>query len=61
MVDDIESAIRYRNYAEELRIMASDFVTPENRETLRKLANNFEQIAASYEAIDSSKRLAGLR
>jgi len=33
MDDDLNLALRYRNYAEELRVIASDKATPEIRQS----------------------------
>ena len=58
---EIDNAIRCRNYAEELRIIAFDRATPENREALMRIADDYDRIADSYEGIDRAKRLAGRR
>jgi len=58
---DIEAALLFRNYAEELRIIAADRATPENREALMKIALDYDQAAASIEAIERSKKVLGLR
>ena len=60
MSNEMETAIRCRNYAEELRIMAGDKATAENREMLLKVARDYDRIADSYEAIEKSKRAAWL-
>ena len=61
MAYDIEAALVFRNYAEELRIIAADRATPENREALMKIALDYDQAAASIEAIERSKKVLGLR
>jgi len=61
MAYDIEAALLFRNYAEELRIIAADRATPENREALMKIALDYDQAAASIEAIERSKKVLGLR
>jgi hypothetical protein len=61
MDDDLNLALRYRNYAEELRVIASDKATPEIRQSLLSAAKSYDQVASSIEAIQKSKRAAGLR
>jgi len=56
----IEAALRCRNYAEELRIIAADKATPENREALLRIADDYDQMANSFESLDRAKRLSGL-
>jgi len=57
---DFEAAIRCRNYAEELRIIAADKSSPENRDVLLKVADDYDRLASAYEAIDRSKKAKGL-
>ena len=61
MNGELDEALRLRNHAEELRIIAADRATPENRETLAKLAADYDRAAAAFEAIYRSKRNLGLR
>jgi hypothetical protein len=56
----IETALRFRNYAEELRVIAADKTTTENRETLLRVAADYERIADSFDAIIRSKNALGL-
>lgn len=56
----IETALRFRNYAEELRVIAADKTTTENRETLLRVAADYERIADSFDAIIKSKNALGL-
>jgi hypothetical protein len=56
----IDDALRCRNYAEELRLIASDKTTAESREALLKVANDYDRMASSFEAIDRNKRAGGL-
>ena len=60
MSGEFDSALRCRNYAEELRLIAADRTTTENRETLLKVAEDYDRIARSFESIDRSKRVQGL-
>jgi hypothetical protein len=60
MGNAFDSALRCRNYAEELRIIAADRASAENRKTLLTIADDYDRIAMSYEAIDKSKRAKGL-
>lgn len=60
MGGEFDSALRYRNYAEELRIIAADKTSAENREMLLKVASDYDRIARSFESIDRSKRVQGL-
>ena len=55
-----EYALRYRNYAEELRLIASDKSVPETRASLLKVANDYDRLASACEAVDKSKRTSGL-
>jgi predicted kinase len=59
MSQDLERALRFRNYAEELRIIAAEKSTPENRRVLRKIADDYDQMAQSFEAVDRSKNGLG--
>jgi hypothetical protein len=56
MCGESESAILCRNYAEELRIIAADWSSADNRKTLLSVAEDYDRIADTYEAIDKSKR-----
>jgi hypothetical protein len=60
MVDDLDTAIRCRNYAEELRLIAADKTTTENRETLLRIADDYDRLATSFEHIVKSKQTSGL-
>ena len=61
MSREIDEALRLRNYAEQLRIIAADRATPENRDALLRVARDYDQAAASFEAIDRHKKAMGLR
>ena len=56
----LERAIRFRNYAEELRIIAADKTVVENQEALLKAASDYEQWAEKLEAISTAKKAQGL-
>ena len=43
------SALRYRNYAEELRVMAADRMSAKDRDSLLGVAAHFDHMAASLE------------
>lgn len=55
-----DRALRFRNYAEELRIIAGDDTTSENRQMLLKLINSYEQLARQLEAVSNAKKKQGL-
>ena len=57
--NELETAKRYRQRAEELRIIAVDDRTRENREALEKIARDYDKMADTMEAIDRTNR--GLR
>ena len=56
--NDIERALRYRNYAEELRLIAAEGATPAGREALHMVAKEYDQMASSVDAIARSKDAA---
>jgi hypothetical protein len=58
MVSDVDRLIRYRNYAEELRIIAGDRTTPHNHEALLRIAEDYDRLANSVEAVIKSKDAA---
>jgi hypothetical protein len=49
----------YRNRAETLRLAATDARSPDNRETLRMLAADFDELANEVEAEDLGDRADG--
>jgi hypothetical protein len=57
----VHAAIRCRNYAEELRIMAADRSTNENRASLLRVAIDYDRMATSFEAIDKAKLTLAMR
>ncbi len=54
---ELDTAKRYRLHGEELRAMATDKSTPEIRQSLLGLAVDYEKMASSMEAIDTTNRL----
>jgi hypothetical protein len=61
MACDLETALVFPNYAEELRLIAADRATPENRDALMKIALDYDKAAELLEAIARSKKALGLR
>ena len=57
----VHAAIRCRNYAEELRIMAADRSTNENRSALLRVAIDYDRMATSFETMDKTKKTLALR
>jgi len=55
MNDRLRTAKRYREYAEELRVIAADKHVPENRDALLKIAEDYEQMAASLDAVNEPR------
>jgi hypothetical protein len=51
MTNEITRAMRCRNYAEELRIIAADKLIPENNQKLLRIAASYEEMAKALEAI----------
>jgi hypothetical protein len=58
MSERLKTAKRYREYAEELRVIAADKHVPENRAALLKIAEDYDRMAASLEAIQGEWRMA---
>jgi hypothetical protein len=56
MSEELEAARRYRLQAEELRVIASESITPKIRDTLITLAYDYESMALSMEAIDRTNQ-----
>ena len=57
MEGDIDRLIRYRNYAEELRIVAGDRVSPGDYDALQRIAVDYDRMAKSLERIIWSRKL----
>ena len=58
---DQDIAFRYRQHAEELRIIAAESPSPDMRESLLKIADDYDQMASSLEAIDRSNKALARR
>lgn len=56
MSEELRTAARYRQHAEDLRTIAAHKTAINNRETLRKLAANYEHMADTMEAIDETNK-----
>jgi hypothetical protein len=56
MSEELEAARRYRLHAEELRVIAEQSITPKIRDTLIKLACDYQSMAQSMEAIDQTNQ-----
>jgi len=56
MSNELHAATRYRQYAEELRTIAADYESRPNRDALLKLAKNYEQMANTMDAIDTTNK-----
>ena len=57
MSEELDTARRYRLHAEELRTIAADRHSPDIRETLMRLALDYEHMAISLESIDQTNKL----
>ena len=56
---DLETASRYRQHAEELRIAATE--SPLTRKALLTIAAEYEQLAARLEAVDKTNKAMAKR
>jgi len=56
MSEELDTAVRYRLHAEELRTIAADRLSQENRDTLMSLAEDYEHMADTLEAIDKTNQ-----
>ncbi|HYM19250.1 MAG TPA: hypothetical protein VEU06_11845 [Micropepsaceae bacterium] len=57
MNDRGKTAKRYREYAEELRVIAADKQVRENRDALLKIAKDYERMASTLEAMHDVKQV----
>jgi hypothetical protein len=55
--NDVHRLIRYRNRAEELRIIAGERLDPKDCETLLRIAADYDQMAATLEELIKSRHL----
>jgi len=56
MSEELDTANRYRQRAEELRTIADDESVRETREALLKIAKEYVQMAETLEAIDQTNQ-----
>ena len=61
MSAETDRPLRFRNYAEELRVIAASDASAASREALSRIAAEYERMAASLEAIEKSKIATGQR
>jgi len=59
MSEQSATAHRYREYAEELRAVAGDYVARKHRTALMRIAANCEHMAKVMEAIERSNKAVG--
>jgi len=58
MTNDLRKALRCRNYAEELRIIAADKAMPENGRALLRIAASYDEMAENLEAIERARNIS---
>jgi hypothetical protein len=58
--EHLERAIRYQNYAEDVRIIAAARTTPDSRQMLLRLVDSYERLAPQLEAMSNANRDQGL-
>jgi hypothetical protein len=58
---DLDMAIRYRQHAGELRVVAERSPSADIRAILLKMAANYEQMADRLEAVDSTNKTMAKR
>jgi hypothetical protein len=56
MATDVDRLIHYRNYAEELRIIAGDRIAPDDYKALLRIAADYDRMANSVEAVIKSRQ-----
>ena len=54
--NDIDRLIRYRNYAEELRIISGDRIVPLDHDALHRIAADYDKMASSLEGIIKARK-----
>ena len=57
MESDIDRLLRHRNYAEELRTIANDAVSSEDRNLMLRIAAEYDAVARSLRAVAASRKL----
>jgi len=55
LATELYRAVRYRNYAEELRIIAADLKDTGNRQILLGIADDYDRMASELEALAEAK------
>ena len=58
---DLDTATRYRQHAEVLRVIACDSSSQTIRTTLLKIADDYDRMASSLEAVDTTNRALAAR
>jgi hypothetical protein len=61
MSDELDTAKRYRQRAEELRVVAAEETSREQRFALERIARDYEAMAHTMEMIDRTNRAHGPR
>ena len=56
MSDELDTAKRYRQRAEELRVVAAEETSREQRAALERIARDYEAMAVTMEIIDRTNR-----
>ena len=56
VTDELETAVRYRLHAKELRIFAAERTARDIQQPLLKLAEDYEHLADELEAIDKTNQ-----
>jgi hypothetical protein len=57
MSESLEQAVRYRIFAEEARVYAVGTRYPKDRDSLLKLAEEYERMARESEAVEATKEI----
>ena len=56
MSEELETAQRYRQRAEELRVIAANEASREHRSALERIARDYDTMAETMEQIDKTNR-----
>jgi hypothetical protein len=56
MSEETNTALRYRRHAEELRVIAEHEREPTTRDALMRIAEDYERMAGTLEAIDRTNK-----
>jgi len=57
--EELQAALRYRNHAELIRMIAADKGSLKHLKTLLAVAEDFDRMAATLEAVDKARRSGG--